>query len=104
MKDVWGYRPDVVSWDCIMKKAGGIPKGLKAYVRHMLSTYLTNPPKLIVKETRMVTQRRDVLGHYESLFQDPVVIHTDPAVKPFMDRKEEHRPVGFQEWTNQSFL
>jgi hypothetical protein len=27
-----------------------------------------------------------------------VVLHTDPAVKPFLERQEEHRPVGFQEW------
>jgi hypothetical protein len=32
------------------------------------------------------------------VLEDPLVIHTDPAVKPFLALQEEMRPHGFQEW------
>lgn len=97
-ENFWGSQPDVVSWDYSMNEAGDVPEGLEAYIRHILSTYSENPPKLIVKDTHMASHRRDVLGAYQALLKDPVVIHTDPAVKPMLERKEEHRPIGFQEW------
>jgi len=97
MKNFWGENPDVVSWDFSMNEAGGVPEGLEAYIRHLLATY-PRPPKLLVKDTFMASQRRGILASYSSFLRDPVVIHTDPAVKHFLDRKEEYRPIGFQEW------
>jgi hypothetical protein len=91
-----GESPDVISWDYSMNEAGGGPEGMEAYVRHALT--LPRRPKLLVKDTHMATQRRNLLGSYENLLKDPVVIHTDPAVKPFLNREEAHRPEGFQEW------
>ncbi len=98
MTNFWGTEPDVVSWDYSMNEAGGLPEGLEAYVRHLLSTYSTIPPKLIVKDTYLAAARRDVLGAYAKLLKDPLVLHTGPAVKPFLERKDEHNPIGFQEW------
>jgi hypothetical protein len=101
MANFWGTAPDVVSWDYSMNEAGGVPEGLEAYIRHLLSTYnATNsmPPKLIVKDTYLAAQRRDLLGAYANFLRDPIVLHTGPAVKPFLERKEEHNPIGFQEW------
>lgn len=91
-----GESPDVISWDYSMNEAGGVPEGMEAYIRHALT--LPRRPKLLVKDTYMATQRRNLLGNYEDLLKDPVVIHTDKAVKPFLDREEAHRPKGFQEW------
>lgn len=116
MSNFWGEDVDVVSWDYSMNEAGGIPEGLEAYLRHTLE--LKRKPALIVKDTHLAQDRRDLLQQYFDmttttsstataktttgdrlgLVQDYVVIHTDPAAKPFLDRAEEHRPVGFQEW------
>jgi hypothetical protein len=100
MTNFWGDQPDVVSWDYSMNEAGGVPQGMEAYVRHVLTQFPTTqrPPKLIVKDTHMATQRRDLLLQYIGLLKDPVVLHTDPAVQPFLSREEQHRPLGFQEW------
>jgi hypothetical protein len=91
-----GESPDVISWDYSMNEAGGVPEGMEAYVRHALT--LPRRPKLLVKDTYMATQRRNVLANYEDLLKDPVVIHTEQAVKPFLDREEAYRPAGFQDW------
>jgi hypothetical protein len=91
-----GESPDVISWDYSMNEAGGVPAGMEAYLRHALT--LPRRPKLLVKDAFMATQRRNLLGNYEDLLKDPVVIHTDPAVKPFLGREEAYRPEGFQEW------
>ena len=119
MPNFWGEDADVVSWDYSMNEAGGVPEGLEAYLRHTLQ--LKRKPALIVKDTHLAQDRRDLLKRYFDttttstsastvanaatatgdrfgLAQDYVVVHTDPAAKPFLDRAEEHRPVGFQEW------
>jgi hypothetical protein len=96
MKQFWGPNPDVVSWDFSMNEAGGDPVGLEAYLRHVLT--LERQPKLIVKDTHTANKRRDLLQHYQPWLQDPILVHTDPAARPFLDRPEEHRPTGFQEW------
>jgi hypothetical protein len=116
MSNFWGDDVDVVSWDYSMNEAGGMPQGLEAYLRHTLQ--LKRQPALIVKDTHLAQDRRDLLQRYfdmnmttitatpatgsndllQSLVQDYVVVHTDPAAKPFLDRVEEHRPAGFQEW------
>jgi len=100
--------PDVVSWDFGMNEPGG-PEGLEAYVRHLLSTYSSStgpsslshlilPPKLIIKDYFTADHRREVLAEYSSLLKDPVVLHTDIAVEPFLARAEEFRPPGFKKW------
>jgi hypothetical protein len=94
-----GLDADVISWDYSMNEAGGVPEGLEAYLRHMLTKYSSSiVPKLIVKDTHMATLRRRVLHDYADLLRDAIVMHTDPAVLPFLEREEEHRPVGFQDW------
>ncbi len=120
MSNFWGDDVDVVSWDYSMNEAGGIPEGLEAYLRHTLQ--LKRKPALIVKDTHLAPDRRDVLKHYFDmtdmtdmtimsaattpttgdrllgLAQDYVVVYTDPAANPIPHRAEQHRPVGFQEW------
>jgi len=98
MENFWGHEADVVSWDYSMNEAGGDPVGLEAYIRHILQ--LPKRPKLIVKDTFMAIERRKLLKQYVEMdaLQDPIVVHTDPAARPYLDRKEEFRPEGFQEW------
>jgi len=114
MRNFWGADPDVVSWDYSMNEAGGDPIGLEAYLRHALQ--LPNQPKLIVKDTHLAAERRNLLREYVArastnssskpgkndapLRLDPVVVHTDPAAAPFLERRddERHRPEGFREW------
>ncbi|GAX11024.1 hypothetical protein FisN_2Lh553 [Fistulifera solaris] len=91
-----GSDADVVSWDFSMNEAGGDPSGLEAYIRHLLQ--MPHRPKLIVKDTHMATERRNLLQKYSYLMVDAIVMHTDPAARPFLNRKEEYRPPGFQEW------
>jgi hypothetical protein len=81
-----------------MNEAGGVAQGLEAYLRHTMT--LPHRPKLIVKDTHMAGKRRDLLKSYVELgaIHDPVVLHSEPAVKPFLDRKEAFRPIGFQNW------
>jgi hypothetical protein len=93
-----------------MNEAGGDPIGLEAYMRHLMKQYPSTQPKLIVKDTHMAYQRRNLLQHYynQSLLwpslsrtvRDPIVIHTEPAVEPFLNRipDESDRPIGFQDW------
>ena len=99
MPNFWGNESlDVVSWDYSMNEAGGDPSGLEAYLRHALQ--LPSQPMLIVKDTHTATERRELLREYVDLgiLRDPLVVHTDPAARPFLDRREEHRPEGFREW------
>ena len=118
MSNFWGLQADVVSWDYSMNEAGGVAEGLEAYLRHALQ--LPNRPALIVKDTHLALARRRMLQHYFDSADQPehetetpadkaatatatatldyVVIHTDPAVRPFLDRQEQYRPTGFQEW------
>lgn len=98
MTNFWDTSPDVVSWDYSMNEAAGVPEGLEAYIRHLIATYPNNVPKLIVKDTYLAAPRRDILGQYLDWLQDPVVLHTGPAIKPFLERSDAHNPVGFQEW------
>lgn len=93
-----------------MNEAGGDPIGLEAYMRHIMNQYPNQQPKLIVKDTHMAYQRRNLLQYYynQSLWmpslsqtaRDPIVIHTEPAAEPFLKgiSVESDRPVGFQEW------
>ena len=48
----------------------------------------------------MAETRRELLKKYVELgaIQDPVVLHSDPAVRPFLERREDFRPEGFQNW------
>ena len=89
----WHHEADVVSWDYSMNEAGGDPLGLEAYIRQILAT---RRPLLIVKDTDMAVARRDLLRAYREQLPDALVIHTDPAVKPFLERAD--RPEGFQDW------
>lgn len=93
-----GPAPDVMSWDFSMNEAGGDPVGLEAYVRQVLR--IPSRPLLIVKDTHLASARRQLLRDYvdSGLFPDPIVLHSDPAAAPFLERREEFRPVGFQEW------
>ena len=81
-----------------MNEAGGVAEGLEAYLRHVMT--LSRRPKLIVKDTHMAEKRRDLLRRYVELgaIRDPVVLHSDPAAKPFLSRNEAFRPIGFQNW------
>ena len=106
--------PDVVSWDFGMNEASGGPEGLEAYIRHLLSTYVTqtgtsNPPKLIVKDHFTARYRKQVLAEYSAILKDPVLLHTEHAVEPIFDFTQEsakgydekedwRRPLGFRKW------
>jgi hypothetical protein len=98
MSNFWGLDADVVSWDYAMNEAGGIPQGMEAYLRHALM--LPRRPKMIVKDTHLAEPRRAVLRKYLELgmIKDSLVIQSDPAAQPFLQRKEEFRPPGFQDW------
>ena len=98
MSNFWGTDTDVVSWDFAMNEAGGDPLGMEAYIRHVLQ--LPRRPKLIVKDTYMATQRRDLLQYYyqSGALKDPVVVHTDLATEHFLLRDDRDLPVGFREW------
>lgn len=69
-------------------------------MRHIAK--LDRHPKLIVKDTHMAQQRRDLLQSYVLMngttLVDPLLVHTDPATEFFLNMKEEFRPPGFQEW------
>jgi hypothetical protein len=63
-----GTSADVVSWDYSMNEAGGVAQGLEAYIRHAmyLKQYAPHshndpPPMLIVKDTEMAIQRRNLI-------------------------------------------
>ncbi|KAL7557355.1 hypothetical protein ACA910_020223 [Epithemia clementina (nom. ined.)] len=98
MENFWGTDTDVVSWDFAMNEAGGDPLGMEAYIRHVLQ--LPRRPKLIVKDTFMASQRRDLLRYYvqTGALKDPVVLHTDRATEPFLSRPDRDLPLGFREW------
>jgi len=98
MKNFWDVSPDVVSWDYSMNEAGSVPEGLEAYIRQIIATYPNNVPKLIVKDTYLAAPRRELVGKYLPWLHDPVVLHTGPAIKPFMERPDAHNPIGFQDW------
>lgn len=73
-------------------------EGLEAYLRHTMT--LKHRPKLIVKDTQMADMRRELLKKYvaSGAIQDPLVLHSDLGVRPFLARPEEFRPTGFQKW------
>lgn len=97
LREFWGDAPDVVSWDYSMNEAGEDPAiAMEAYARYVWQLPLR--PKLIVKDTHMALERRELLRRYHPWLRDTVIIHTDPAVQPFLDRPEEARPTGFQAW------
>ena len=97
-KNHWGEDSDVVSWDFSMNEAGGIAEGLEAYLRHTMT--LSRRPKLIMKDTFAAEKRRALLKSYVDLgaISDPMVLHSDPGVRPFLELREDFRPIGFQEW------
>ena len=98
LENFWGADPDVVSWDYSMNEAGDITEGLESYMRHVYE--LPRLPKLLVKDTHLAISRKALIQQYFDLdiFLDPVVIHTEPAVDPFMLMEESFRPDGFQQW------
>jgi hypothetical protein len=93
---------DVISWDFSMNEAADVPHLMEGYIRNMINSLDSGmgPPMLLVKDTHMATRRRDLLNSYyrQELLADPIVIHTDPAVDPFLEKEELARPSGFQEW------
>jgi hypothetical protein len=100
LENFWGTDPDVVSWDFSLNEPGGIPQGLEAYLRQT-QTLLGKKPKVIIKDTHMAFERREMLKSYfqlNSSLVDPVVLHGEPAIEPFMAIEEDFRPQGFREW------
>ena len=96
--------------DFSMNEVGG-PEGLEAYIRHLLSTYCSDlgpmslssssiiPPKLIIKDHSTADHRKSVVNEYVSVLRDPVILHTDRAVEPFLAiTDEDFRPPGFRNW------
>lgn len=80
---------------------------LESYLRRILSEYSPYPPKLIVKDTHMASDRRNLLQYYFNqsvnlaeltTARDLVIVHTDPAARPFLDQPESGRPEGFRDW------
>jgi len=109
----WGKNVDVVSWDFSMNEPNGIAQGLEAYLRH--ATTLSNQyhhhhhhhqnhyhfhPKLIVKDTfDMGEKRRSMLHTYAKwgVLPDPIVLHSDPAVRPFLELQHQYRQLRQQQ-------
>ena len=93
---------DVISWDYSMNEAADVPHLMEGYIRNMIHSLDSGmgPPMLLVKDTHMATRRKNLLKSYhdQDLLADPIIIHTDPAVDPFLEKKESVRPPGFQEW------
>lgn len=96
LENFLGDDPDVVSWDFSMNEAGDDPVGLESYVRHVVHTFPR--AQLLVKDTHMAENRRKVLEDYAAILRDPLVVHTEPAVEPFLDLEEAYRPDGFRAW------
>mmetsp|Transcript_20574 Transcript_20574/g.30186 ORF Transcript_20574/g.30186 Transcript_20574/m.30186 type:complete len:838 (+) Transcript_20574:124-2637(+) len=107
---------DVISWDYSMNEGNQDVGGLEAYVRHAVAGLsggvddAMGAPMLIVKDTHKARNRREMLQRYvnEGTLKDPIVIHTDPAVDPFLnilqDKQKQQQdetkllPLGFQQW------
>jgi len=67
----------------------------------MRGTDYEDAPILIVKDTYIALERRNMIQRYVDLqtLADPIVIHTEPAVEPFLTTlSEQHHPNGFQNW------
>jgi len=50
---------DVVTWDYSMNEPNGVPEGMEAYIRHVLS--MKQMPMFLAKDTHMAVKRKDVL-------------------------------------------
>ena len=102
MTNFWGQNVDVVSWDYSMNEAGGMIGGIEAYIRHLVNIPMNKKnPMLLVKDTHMATERRELIQNYvnEGVMYDPIVVHTDPAVDLFFKGvPEDHFPIGFTDW------
>ena len=98
LRNFLGDAPDVVSWDFAMNEAGGDPSGLEAYLRQVATQY-SIVPQIIIKDTHLATQRRELVDYYRASLLDPLILH-DAAVDELfqMIPEEEYRPVGLQEW------
>ena len=99
MENFWGRDVDVVSWDYAMNEAGGPVSGLDAYVRHAMQ--LPRKPFLIVKDTSLMSgNRKELLQdlHRAGVLSDALILHSDAAARPFLDRDNEERPEGFKDW------
>ena len=93
---------DVISWDFSMNEAADVPYLMEGYIRNMINSLDSGngPPMLLVKDTHMATRRKALIHNYyrQHLLLDPLILHTDPAVDPFLEEDESFRPFGFQEW------
>lgn len=96
MDAFFGEDVDVLSWDFSMNEAGGDPTGLEAYLRHAL--HRKKHPMVIVKDTHLAVQRRELIERYQDTLLDPIIVHTDPATDYFLSLPELERPPGFQAW------
>ncbi|GKZ00042.1 hypothetical protein MPSEU_000957600 [Mayamaea pseudoterrestris] len=97
LNEFMGTDADVISWDFGMNEAGGDPVGLEAYIRQVL-TQLPQRPMLIVKDTPLATQRRELLQHYSRYLNDPLLLLSDAAADWFLELPQSQRPSGFAEW------
>lgn len=97
-----GKNPDVVFWDFAMNEANDSVEGFEAYIRRVasLNTSKHVAPMLLVRDTFTATNRTMMLQKYvdAGALIDPIVVHTDPAVDPFLELDEVSRPIGFREW------
>jgi len=96
-----GKNPDVVFWDFAMNEANDSVEGFEAYIRRVASLNKSKDvaPMLLVRDT-MAANRTMMLQKYVNAgaLIDPIVVHTDPAVDPFLEIDEASRPIGFREW------
>jgi hypothetical protein len=96
LENFWGLSsPDAVSWDFSMNEAGGDPLGFEAYLRRIMQVYSSSIPQLLMIDTAMALERRQILEAYDT---HALVIHRDVAVEPFLKLEEKYRPEGFQNW------
>jgi len=97
-----GKDPDVVFWDFAMNEANDSVEGFEAYIRRVASLNKLKDvaPMLMVKDTFMAQNRTLMLERYveAGALIDPIVIHTDPAVDPFLQVDDNLRPIGFRQW------
>ena len=99
LSEFLGDTADVISWDFSMNEAGGDPTGLEAYLRQALTQLPRHhSPMVIVKDTPMATQRRQLLSNYQSYLQDPLLLVSEAASDYFLELSPKERPVGFTDW------
>ncbi len=100
LKNFLGEDPlDAVSWDFAMNEASDVVEGIEAYIRQLV---ILQPftPMLLMKDTHMAVKRSFIVRKYVEAGSiiDPIILHTDPATKEFLEMEEESRPDGFRSW------